>query len=150
VITSERRCEHCSRLIPSSARTNKRYCCTAHRQAAYAARRRRARVELLSDVASSEKRSETLTRAAEHESPHLARLQAAVKAATDETRLVALVAAAAQSGSWRAAAWLLERRHPERWASRPRSDTFEFVPDPNDAFAEVDQLAERRKRRDGK
>lgn len=32
-----------------------------------------------------------------------------------EATLVARVAKAAQNGSWSAAAWLLERRAPERW-----------------------------------
>ena len=47
----------------------------------------------------------------------LAELEAAVERATDEVRLVAIVAAAAPT-NWRAAAWLLSRRWPERWASR--------------------------------
>jgi transposase len=35
--------------------------------------------------------------------------------ALSEARLVVLIARAAQD-DWRAVAWLLERRHPERWA----------------------------------
>jgi hypothetical protein len=33
-----------------------------------------------------------------------------------ETSHVAMVSQAARNGSWRASAWLLERRWPERWA----------------------------------
>lgn len=42
----------------------------------------------------------------------------AVEAARDqaEASQVATVAQAARNGSWRASAWLLERRWPERWA----------------------------------
>ena len=34
----------------------------------------------------------------------------------EEVQLERLVSAAATGGDWRAAAWLLERRWPERWA----------------------------------
>lgn len=36
--------------------------------------------------------------------------------ALTEARLVVAIARAATLGEWRAAAWWLERRHPERWA----------------------------------
>lgn len=66
-----------------------------------------------------------------------------------ETVNVARVAAATRE-SWQAAAWLLERRHPERWA-RPSQREKEESPaplaadHPADPFAEVDELAARRR-----
>ena len=58
-----------------------------------------------------------------------------------EAPLVASVERAAQ-GDWRAAAWLLERIAPERW-----DRTYRPVPAPTSggAFAEVDELARRRR-----
>jgi hypothetical protein len=70
-----------------------------------------------------------------------------LEAAISEPRLLALVARAAQT-QWRASAWLLERGHPERWALRPRA-LEDAAPVPgagDDPFAEVDELAERRRR----
>lgn len=48
--------------------------------------------------------------------------QAAVASARGQSEaiLVSRVARAASAGSWRAAAWLLERRFPERWAKKGR------------------------------
>jgi transposase len=68
--------------------------------------------------------------------------------AEGETRNVAIIAQAAQT-QWQAAAWLLERQFPERWARpAPREHA---KPEPttavDDPFAEVDQLAEVRRRR---
>jgi hypothetical protein len=65
-------------------------------------------------------------------------------AALDETCLVASVAYGARE-NWRAAAWLLERQYPARWASRPREPEAP-APNPQDPFAEVDELAARRRR----
>lgn len=64
-----------------------------------------------------------------------------------EVRHVALVAAAAAE-NWQAAAWLLERGFPERWArvSQREKATGE-APVETDPFAEVDELAEQRRRR---
>lgn len=62
--------------------------------------------------------------------------------------LLAAVLAASQRGSWVAAAWILERRWPERWARPPRRQE-EPIPTvvevADDPFAEVDQLAARRR-----
>lgn len=66
-----------------------------------------------------------------------------------EARNVAAVAQAATT-NWLAAAWLLERRHPERWArlSQREKDQPSQPPVPApaaaDVFAEVDELAKRR------
>lgn len=71
-----------------------------------------------------------------------------------EARNVAAIASAARE-NWQAAAWLLERQHPERWGRvsvRVRDDATP-PPDevqisaPDDPFAEVDELAEARQRR---
>lgn len=66
--------------------------------------------------------------------------------AEHETILVAQLNRAAAKGSWRAAAWLLERRFPERWA--PRAGRALASDDPNeDPLDVLDELAERRDRR---
>jgi hypothetical protein len=94
-----RRCESCGAVI--AGRTDRRYCSGACRVAAH----RRA-----------------------HRPPaprtDLAELVAALDATTSEVALTAGVMMAARQDS-RAAAWLLERRHPERWAppaSRPAQE----------------------------
>ena len=76
--------------------------------------------------------------------------------AEGETVLVARIAGAASKGSWQAAAWLLERRFPERWmkpterplpdgaaAPAPAADDRDIDKDP---FADVVDLAQRRRR----
>jgi len=70
-----------------------------------------------------------------------------------ESRLVAVVASAARE-NWQAAAWQLERRYPERWArpsQRDRDAERESAPAPassDDPFAEIDQLAAKRRQRE--
>ncbi len=67
-----------------------------------------------------------------------------------ESRNVAIVAKAASDGSWQAAAWLLERGYPERWARVSQRDKAAEVTQagkPSDPFAEADELAERRRGR---
>jgi hypothetical protein len=67
--------------------------------------------------------------------------------------LVARIAQAAGKGSWQAAAWLLERRFPERWM-KPTERPLPEAPaaaaaDDNldeDPFADVVDLAKRRRR----
>jgi hypothetical protein len=77
--------------------------------------------------------------------PNLALDQAAILAeATSEVRLVAQVARAAASGSWRAACWLLERKYPQRWGTGSREPEL-GVPRDGDPFAAVDELARRRR-----
>lgn len=65
--------------------------------------------------------------------------------ADGEARNVTVIARAAVT-NWQAAAWLLERQYPERWG-RPsqRKDDDEKPASASDPFAEVDQLAERRR-----
>jgi transposase len=57
-----------------------------------------------------------------------------------EAILVGRIQRAAQSGSWRAATWLLERQWPERWA--PAGDRAEDEETPD--FADLDELGPRR------
>ena len=75
--------------------------------------------------------------------------------AEGQSRLVALVAKAAID-DWRAASWLLEREYPHLWGVpsarlRPAVETPTESPAPepaipeDDPFAEVDELAERRR-----
>ena len=71
--------------------------------------------------------------------------------AEGEARHIALIARAGAT-NWQAAAWLLERRHPERWARPAAREVAAAAPASPaaapDAFAEVDELAQRRGRRD--
>jgi transposase-like protein len=70
--------------------------------------------------------------------------------AEGEAAHVAQIARAGRE-SWQAVAWLLERQYPERWA-RPsqRAGDEPATADPaDDPFAEVDELAEARRRRHG-
>jgi hypothetical protein len=66
---------------------------------------------------------------------------AVLEQALSEPRLLLHVAKAARS-SWRAAAWLLERTHPEHWAAGREPGPAAL---PGDVFAEVDELARRRR-----
>ena len=72
----------------------------------------------------------------------------------DEAELVGLLWDAARRGSWRAAAWLLERGWPGAWAklSERKSASSRDEPArkaPADAFGEADELASRRAQRGG-
>jgi hypothetical protein len=74
--------------------------------------------------------------------------------AQGEARAVAQIAQAGAT-SWQAAAWLLERQYPDRWG-RVSVRLREDEPPPqapaegsDDPFAEVDELAEARRRRNG-
>jgi transposase len=83
------------------------------------------------------------------EAPYRA-FRAAVERAQAENEgiLVAQVGKAASRGSWRAAAWLLERRHPERWG-RPadRAESVSPMGDTADPLDALDELAPRRRGR---
>jgi hypothetical protein len=90
---------------------------------------------------------------ASYATPAQTALEEAVAAATEEPRLVGQIARAAGTGSWRAAAFLLERRFPERWAPPPRATEVPRSPlddDLLDDFAEVDSMAEARRRRESR
>lgn len=57
------------------------------------------------------------------ETPFVEFLASIEKAQADaETRNVALIAKAAQDGTWTAAAWWLERKYPERWGRKERHE----------------------------
>lgn len=57
------------------------------------------------------------------ETPFVEFLASIEKAQADaETRNVALIAKAAQEGTWTAAAWWLERKYPERWGRKERHE----------------------------
>jgi hypothetical protein len=135
----ERLCARCDGPLPSPSRADRRYCTDACRQAAYEDRQRQARVELLR--ADGPERAESASR--------LERLRAAIVEATREERLVGVIAAESRT-NWRASAWLLSRMHPERWGERGRDVPFTLGDDPEDPFAEVDQIAEARRRREQK
>lgn len=68
--------------------------------------------------------------------------------AESEVGLVARIAQAAGNGSWGAAAWLLERRFPERWgkATAEAAKSEPTAAESEKAFAEVISLAKRRPR----
>jgi hypothetical protein len=94
--------------------------------------------------------------AADDGEPELVALRESVEAAKaqGEVRQVAYIATAAQS-NWQAAAWLLERRYPERWARASQRDRDAIVAEATEAtegaltdpFAEIDELAKRRRER---
>jgi hypothetical protein len=88
-------CRSCGAELPAPSRRNKRYCDARCRRRAFEQRRRQAELELAPVVPISE--------------------QVDVRP-LDETQLVSLIVAEAERGTWRAAAWLLERAYPASWA----------------------------------
>jgi hypothetical protein len=126
------KCEACGEELPALARRNKRYCDARCRRRAFEERHAPAGPELapVVPIGGDEQVQELLARV------------------LAEERLIALVAAAAKT-NWRAAAFLLERHYPERWAPVPRSAMESDLPPPDgdDPFAEVDQLAAKRRAR---
>lgn len=109
-------------------------------------------VELAASVASVSER--TLARWMERgqysgrrDAPYRALRDAVERAhAEHEGILVAQLSRAASKGSWRAAAWLLERRFPERWARTGERPDVSDVDDRDDPLDELDELAPRRRR----
>jgi hypothetical protein len=79
-------------------------------------------------------------------------LRGRIEQALDEAEVRAVTQIAKASGEdWRAAAWYLERAHPERWsrdrtAGRPDEVLTAPADTDTDPFAEVDQLAEQRRK----
>jgi hypothetical protein len=130
----ERRCQVCKALIATTSRPQRRYCSAACRQSAYERRRRWRSVAVISPSEATD-------------------IERILASATSEERLVLQVAAAAAKGQWRASAWLLERRWPERWGPPEKRSAVEVVVDrpPNaidDVFAELDEIRARRERAD--
>jgi hypothetical protein len=126
-------CEGCGAELPAIVRRNRRYCDASCRQRALRKRRRESAERELAPVLqiTDDQQVEEL----------LARVLA-------EERLIAQVAAGAKT-NWRAAAWILERRYPERWAPvrRPQAEPELPAVDGDDPFAEVDMLAAKRRAR---
>ena len=134
-VVTERRCTHCGEPLPAKSRSDKLYCDDGCRMAAYRERQRAAHVQLL--------RGEDI----DTSPTQLDLLREAVKEAVREEKLLAVIAAEARQGNWRASAWLLSRMFPERWSERGRDVPFALDGDPADPFQEFDELAERRRRK---
>jgi hypothetical protein len=134
-VTTGRRCANpsCRRRLGETSRPDKVYCSPACRVAAHERRRG--------------EREEEAARVLD-----VPELEAVLARATTEERLLAQIAGAAAKGQWRASAWILERRFPERWAARPRppaeSESEPKVAD-DSVFAEVDEIAQRRAKHRG-
>jgi hypothetical protein len=126
------KCEACGDELPALARRNKRYCDARCRRRAYEERHMPARPELAPVVPISDNEQ----------------VQELLQRVLAEERLIAQVAAASKT-NWRAAAFLLERHYPERWAPVRRPATEPAPPEvaDDDPFREVDQLAARRRAR---
>jgi hypothetical protein len=131
-------CAGCNEPLTGPGRSDRRYCDSRCRKQAFLRRQAEAQAPELTQPELD--RSGTATTA-----PSLDReaLEQALQQALAEPRLVAYLAHAARS-NWRAAAWLLERRYPERWGAGEREPE-PLVPGEADPFREVDQLAERRR-----
>jgi hypothetical protein len=139
-VATERRCENesCHALLASTSRPDRRYCSDSCRQLAYQRRRGPA------------SRPSSIDRRRDRDRATLIELERVLASHLEEPHLVALIAKAARS-QWRAAAWILERRYPERWGVR-RDVRRDEPPDADtrsedDPFAEVVALAERRRER---
>ena len=103
VATPRRTCLGCGRLLGLLARPDQLHCSARCRLIAFRACRAAARPP----------------------APDLAQLTAALDPHVAEPVLVASVAVAARE-SWQAAAWLLERGHPERWSRGARGQDAEL------------------------
>ena len=115
----KRLCEGCGEPLLGPARADRRYHGSACRKLAYL-RRRRDVGQLAAVVPQRPPDREGLS----------------------EASLVFNVSQAAEK-NWRAAVWLLERRYPERWARGGGPGP--VPPARDDPFAEVDDLAARRR-----
>ena len=132
------KCEACGDELPALARRNRRYCDARCRRRAYEERHApepelpAARDQPLAAVVPIG-----------DEQP----VQELLARVLPEERLVAQVAAGAKT-QWRAAAWILERRYPERWGPpRPAEEPDAPAVDEDDPFREVDLLAAKRRAR---
>jgi hypothetical protein len=119
-------CDGCGERLEGRARSDRRYHDARCRKVAFERRQR-------------ERQAPEPTRP---EPAHVDR-EAVLERALAEDRLVTLLATAARS-NWRAAAFLLERRYPQRWGAG-RREPEPLLPGESDAFAELDQLAARRR-----
>jgi hypothetical protein len=127
------KCEACGDELPATGRSDRRYCDARCRRRAFE-ERHAAAPELAPVVPLSE------------DEQHVQELLGRV---LREERLIGLVAAGAKT-NWRAPAWILERRYPERWGPvRPQEEPEPAPPivRADDPFAEVDMLAARRRAR---
>ena len=122
-MADERLCEGCGEPLERPSRRNRRHHGPRCRKAAYLRRQHERETAEPAPVL-------TLDR------------EAVLEEALAEWRLVAHVARAART-NWRAAAWMLERRYPERWLHGAEPEP--VLPDGSDPFAEVDELARRRR-----
>jgi hypothetical protein len=95
-----RRCLACHALLASTSRPDRVYCCSGCRVAAHRARRH----------AGGPERRLRLAELVDSLEPHIA-----------ELALVDGISKAAAE-DWRAAAFLLSRRFPQRWAARRRDE----------------------------
>jgi hypothetical protein len=123
------KCENCGEPLPALSGRNKRYCDARCRRRAFE-QRHRGEPELAPVVQISDD----------------AQAQELLARVIAEPRLVGLVAVAAKT-NWRAAAFILERHYPERWAPvrRPQAEPELPAVDGDDPFREVDMLAAKRR-----
>jgi hypothetical protein len=92
-------------------------------------------------------RAQLLAQTTDEASTRRDQLRDIVREAVREEPLVAVIAAEARQGNWRASAWLLSRLYPTKWGERGGDVPF-ALDDDADPFAEFDQVAERRRLRE--
>lgn len=87
------------------------------------------------------------------EAPFLQFFQAVKQAKAEaELRDLSIISNAARSGNWQAAAWKLERSHPERWGKKETTEHTGIVriEDTRERLAErIEKIAKRRQGADG-